>query len=358
MIHHSRLMALGTLAFGLALGAQAGPAQFSASFVWHAWGNDITNGTQYPYNEYVFSAQPLGHDCQSANPYTPNGSVAPRYCGPTTIQAGAPATGSGYLVTGGAGVGSPIGLARSTITASVTGFNPSYYPYLQSATSARFGNEAGTFFAGSGPAFGKGTIVKTGMGQTTGTWIIREGDRGFGGVMGLLGFLGSRSTKWVVPGKVGTYINTGGNWGMVTPIGRPQYATPTALTPMGKATNWKNPHTFTDAATNHVNSNMSTWIADTWGTPWTTGAATIYLLAGNFPMILRRSGHDTVTDGGVRNTQLVTPMLTHGIGTGYQNHTGQMGILTLRITPESGAILMLAAGVGVLLLMHRTIRRG
>lgn len=103
---------------------------------------------------------------------------------------------------------------------------------------------------------------------------------------------------------------------------------------------------------------MSTWIADTWGTPWTTGAATSYLLAGNFPMILRRSGHDTVTDGGVRNTQLVTPMLTHGIGTGYQNHTGQMGILTLRITPESGAILMLAAGVGVLLLMHRTIRRG
>ena len=57
---------------------QAGPALFSASFIMHAWGNEITSGTLYPYNSANWDAVPLGHDCQSAYPYTPNGASACR----------------------------------------------------------------------------------------------------------------------------------------------------------------------------------------------------------------------------------------------------------------------------------------
>jgi len=42
--------------------------------------------------------------------------------------------------------------------------------------------------------------------------------------MGLLGAFGAKA-KYVITGKVGTYVGTG-TWAMVDPLGRPQYATP------------------------------------------------------------------------------------------------------------------------------------
>jgi hypothetical protein len=358
MLHHTRAIAVGIFSLGLALGAQAGPAMFTASFIWNAWGNDITSGTVYPYNTNDWNAAPLGHDCQDAFPSTPNGAPNDRYCAKGIVQQGVPATGAGSLVTGGASVGGPIGLPQSAFSIITTGFLPTYYPYIQSHTYANLRNEPGAFFAGGGPAAGKGTHTKTGMGQTSGTWIIHEGARGFGGVMGLLGFYGAAHVKYVVPGKVGTYVNVPSDWNMVKPVGRVQFATPTSFTAMGKAINWNNPHTLTDSATNNVNGNMSTWVVGAWGTPWTTGAVTVYARAGIFPTILHRAGYDSVTSGGVRNIQLVTPTLTHWIGPGFQTHTAQIGILNLSITPEPGAILLLAAGAGVLVLLRRVGRRG
>lgn len=359
MLGHTRVIVVGIFVLGLALGAQAGPAMFSGSFIWHAWGNDVGTGTQYPYNTtyFTFIAAPIGHDCQDASRSTINGELNDRYCYPITRMIGAPATGSGYLLTGGATLGAPIGLPQSAISIVTTGFNATYYPYIQSHTYANIRNEAGTFFAGGGPAFGKGTHSHTGMGQTSGSWFIHEGDRGFGGVMGLLGFYGVAHAKYVVPGKSGTYVNSPSDWNMRTPIGRVQYATPTAFTPMGKASNWNNPHTLTDSATNNVNGNMSTWIVGGWGTPWTTGSLTLFAKAGIFTTILHRAGYDSVTAGGVRNIQLVTPTLTHWIGPGFQTHTGQIGILNLQITPEPGAILMFAAGGGLLALLYGVSRR-
>jgi len=357
MLRNTRAIALGIFALGLALGAQAGPALFSGSFIWNAWGNDITSGASYPYNTNTFNAAPIGHDCQHFSPYTANGEPSSRYCPLSVLREGVPATGSGYLVTGGATLGAPIGLAPSAITITVTGFNRTYYPYIQSWTYANIANDAGSFFAGGGPAFGKGTHIKTGMGQTSGTWIIHEGARGFGGVMGLLGWYGVKSAKYIVLGKVGTYVNLDSDWNQIKPVGRVQYATPTAFTPMGKASNWLNPHTLTSAATNNVNGNMSTWVVDGWGTPWTTGSLTVYARGGYFTTILHRAGYDSVTSGGVRNIQLVTPTLTHWIGPGFQAHTGQIGMLTLQITPEPEAILMLAAGGGILALLYGVSRR-
>jgi hypothetical protein len=341
---------------GIASGAQAGPAMFSASMIMPAFGNDTVSGTVYPYNQYVWIGMPIGHDCQDASPNTPNGATNTRYCPNSVIQAGSPATGSGYLVTGGATVGAPVGLPQSAFSVDVTGFNRTYYPYLQSHTYGNFVNYAGTFLAGSGPAFGKGTHTHSGMGQQSGQWYIHEGARGFGGVLKLLGAVGVKHFKWVLPGKVGTYSNTSGNWQMVTALGRDQYATVYSITAMGK-TNWFNPHTGTEDYLNNVNGNTSRLAIRAIGTRWTTGSVTLFAKAGYLATVFRKAGFDTVTEGGVRNIQLVTPNLVHWVGPGSQTHTGHIAILTMQITPEPGAILLLAAGGGVLALLYRANSR-
>jgi hypothetical protein len=351
-------IALGVFAIGIALSAQAGPAMFNASFIMRAFGNDITSGTTYPYNQEVWSAVPLGRDCQSADPYTVNGAPATRYCGSTTMMQGRPATGSGYLVTGGVTTGGPVGLPSSAFSVVTRGFLPTYYPYLQTHTYADFRNAAGTFFAGSGPAAGLGSVTHSGMGQQSGQWTITEGKNGLGGTLRILGKFGAHS-QYVITGKVGTYEGTG-SWIMVPPLGRPQYATPMSYTPMGKTTNWYNPITLPLIYVNNLNGNISTTLGRATGTEWTTGAVSVYALPGGFPTILIDSGFDTATGTGttrVRNIQLVTPVITHWIGPGFQGHNAHIGILTLQITPEPGEVLLVVAGAGLLLLLYRANRR-
>jgi len=329
---------------------------FAASMIMDAFGNDVTSGTAYPYNTLITVGMPLGHNCQDASPATPNGELNSRYCPREVLRAGYPATGSGYLVAGGATVGAPIGLPQSAFAVDVTGFNRTYYPYLQSHTYADFVNAAGSFFAGAGPAAGKITHTHSGMGQLTGKWVIHEGDQGFGGVLGLLGALGAQHVKWIVPGKIGTYSNTSGNWDMITALGREQYATATGVTAMGK-TLWMNPHIVTLTYVNNFNGNTSRINGRATGTPWTTGSVTLYAQAGYFQTVLHRGGYDISTSGGARNIQLVTPNLVHWIGPGTQTHVGHIGVLTLEIVPEPGAILMLAGGGGILALLYRASRR-
>jgi hypothetical protein len=329
---------------------------FDASFIFHAWGNDITSGTAYPYNEAGITAAPLGYDCQDDAPYSVNGAPNLRYCSPAIISKGHPVTGMGTLVSGSAVVGGPVGLPQSAFaTVGLTGFLATYYPYLQSNTYATIANEAGNFFAGGGPA-AAGTITKTGMGQTTGSWIIspRAGGNALGGTLGLLGRYGAIG-KYVVPGKVGTYLGTS-SWAIIPPMGRPQSQTIIGYTPMGKI-KWANPFTKTDVWVNNYNGNTSVLAARGTASPWTTGTVGAYARAGVFQTVLKRTGFDTVTSGGVRNIQLVTPTLTHWIGPGFQTHTAQIGILSLTITPEPEAILMLAAGGALLALLFRVSRR-
>jgi hypothetical protein len=357
LVRTIKLLAIGLCALGFGLSAQAGPAMFNASFIMHAWGNDVTSGVAYPYNDYVFTAAPLGHDCQDAGQYTVNGATNSRWCSDAIFSVGVPATGTGTLTASSSTVltpGATVALPTSAITADITGFLPTYYPYLQSNTYANFQNEAGTFFAGGGPA-ATGTITKTGMGQLSGTWVIKPGKNAFGGVMGLLGNYGAIA-KYVVSGKAGTYEGTG-TWAMVPEMGREQSVTPIGYSAMGKTTAWQNPWEKTNTYINNLNSNASALQARGTGSPWTTGTVTVLAKAGVFQTILKRTGHDTVTSGGARNIQLVTPTLTHWIGPGYQTHTGQIGILNLTITPEPEVLLLFAAGGGLLALLYRTSRR-
>jgi hypothetical protein len=350
----SRSLSLAVLSLPLCIAAQAGPAMFQASFIMHAVGNDTTTGTGFPLNTYLFKALPMGRGCSRETPYTHNGAPLPGYCGPTTLQYGQPATGNGELLASPA-VAAPLALPQSAFGVTTIGLFWPYYPYLQSLTYATFVNAAGIFLVGGGPGAGNGTLIHTGKGHQQGSWIIREGRNGFGGAMGLLGRFGLRD-KYILSGRVGTYVGSMSR-NMIAALGRSQYATPIGVTPMGKTTAWQNPYANTGMFTNNVNGNVRSVYARGTGTPWTTGSVTVYATQGDFTTILHRAGHDTTTPGGVRNLQLVTPALTHWVSPGFQDHTGHIGILKLQITPEPGALLLLAAGAGALALLRRAYRR-
>jgi hypothetical protein len=56
------------------------------------------------------------------------------------------------------------------------------------------------------------------------------------------------------------------------------------------------------------------------------------------------------------NIQLVTPSLTHWLSPGWNSHTAQLGMLTIRV-PEPNAALLLVSGGGVLGLLYLVSRR-
>jgi hypothetical protein len=303
------------LTLGLVSSAHAGATMFQASFIMHAFGNDVTSGATYPYDTDVFFALPLGHNCQDPSRYTTNGTYpAPHYCYPATLQAGRPATGSGTLSVG---TGSPasIMLPQSAIGITTLGFRPLHPNYLQSDTYATLVNASGAFFDGGGP----GSILRyygCGPGPTLCPMVIHNGAHQFGGAMALLGRLGGY-VKYVAPGHDGTYAWIS-SWNMIKALGR-SWFDPT------------NPYTNTGMWSNAVAGKKGTTTKYGKGTLWTTGRVAV---------------------GGLGNIQLVTPGLTRWGMPFENNRTGHIGILTIQV-PEPHAMLLLAAGLGCLVVFYR-----
>jgi hypothetical protein len=339
------------LVLGLGANARAGPAMFqvsfSASFIMHYGGSDATTGSAFPSSIYTFSAVPLGYECYNYR-RTTIGKVTPprpRYCPLSVLHKGHPATGVGTLAEG-SGATPSIPLQQSAFRVTTTGLLLGYsYGGFVSHTYATFVNAAGAFFAGGGPAasgMGNGQVTHVAPSPRLGSWIIRQGKHGFGGALGLLGRAGA---TWSSGFSHGVSSGTT-SWNMIRALGRgaadPDHTfTNTGMfrAPFGKT------GTFTKVAT---------------GTPWTTGSVTLYIkndnVIGVFSSTMRRAGYDNRTSMGIGNIQLVTPSLTHW-SRGFWN-TGHIGILKLEIAPEPHAMLLLAAGVGVLMLLRRASRRG
>jgi hypothetical protein len=355
---------------------------FAASFIFHAWSNDISSGTADPYLDKYFSAVPLGRDCLYEEPYTRHGATNTRYCTPGVVMHGHPAIGKIYTSWGrgvapsrSIGNGTPpkitmqqsdFTIALSTFFTSSTqawgqgnccrGFYPTAYPlYCQSFTYARFVNAAGSFFKNGGAAAGAGynnRTLTTTMAQ--GTWRIRAGKNAFGGAMALLGKYGANVWRGSTYSYGGSW-HAISSWPMVPPLGRPLYNTIIGYTTTGGKL-YQNPYSKT---------NKWYWLSGTLpattitavgsGTLWTTGQVGVIALTGNYYTSLWRTGYDNRTAGGKGNIQLVTPTLTHWPN--WHNHTAQTGILTIQV-PEPGAVLLLAAGAGVLAVLQRTSRRG
>jgi hypothetical protein len=339
---------------------------FEASFILHAFGNDVTTGTASPYTSNSWTALPLGYDCQHWEPYTVNGGPSTRYCSPAKWQRGHPPPGRW---TRSVATGTPLQITLQQSDFGIHLGTPwTTYPwgqgnccrgmirvsyYLQSTTYATFANAAGSFFAGGGVAADAGYVNRTAMtGMTAGTWWIRAGAKAFGGVMGLLGKFGARG-KYTITGKTGTYVGVS-SWNMIPALGRPQFNTVIGYTVMG-APRYQNPFTETDMwykTTPKGTVKVDTFLGVGTGTLWTTGQVGAFVRTGAYYTSFWRTGFDTLTPGGARNIQLVTPGLTHWQSRGSTEHTAHIGILNLRVTPEPGRFALLALGLGVLLALR------
>jgi hypothetical protein len=343
--------------------AQAGPAMFRASFIFHARGNDISGGIVTPYISNDWTALPLGYDCQHASPTT---TYDPRYCTPAIRQRGHPATGSWTRTLLTTGTPRSLTLMQSDFgVAGVTGFRPTFTPYLQSFTYATFVNAAGSFFAGGGAAAGTGYNNRWySPGGYFGTWHIRAGKNAFGGAMGLLGKLGAQGDWSPAGGQSPLTLYSGlSSWAMVPVIGRTLYNTIIGTTTMGKSL-YQNPYIKTDmwyafstiTPMGLMSTYTRTFTAIGSGTLWTTGQVGNFAKSGFYPTSAWRTGYDNRTAGGLGTIRLVTPTLVHWLSSGFDSHTAQIGMLTIRV-PEPGAVVLLAAGVGVLVVLRRSSRR-
>jgi len=347
----SLVIAAAILTLGVGSAAQAGTAMFQASFIVHAFGNDVTTGANSPFNTSVFTPMPLG--TTGCAPYYGPYSASYHHCLPVS-QRGQSATGTGLISVATTGTGpAPIALPQSAFGVTTMGFWPINVPTEYYTTYATFVNAAGSFFAGGGPT--TYSFTSSISGTTQGRWVIQPGPNRFGGKLGLLGRLGA---WWVFDyggvSLTGHWTPDTGHWNPFT--GRSSW---NMIKAMGRGSGDPD-HTYTNTGMfyNLARTQTITYTAIGRGTHWTTGSVTVSVPLGTWMTIFRRAGHDTTTPGGARNIQLVTPALTHWIGTGSvpNNFTGHIGVLTLQV-PEPHAVLLLAAGAGALLLLRRSSRR-
>jgi hypothetical protein len=298
----------------------------------------------------MFVALPLGYDCQDRSPYTWSGAPEDHYCGDTTLQKGHPVTGTGTLGLGQGAV-RPVLVPQSAFGVSgVTGYlREYYYRYWERQTYATFANAAGTFFAGGGPAAGRGT--RSHVGPWPVSWVVREGEHGFGGTLALLGKLGAIKSWGYASNGSGPWVGTS-SWNMIPALGRSP-ADPS------------NPYTNSGILINTQSRPTPSWTSwTTWtitkrgtGTPWTTGSVTLYAASRRHKTTLRRSGYDNRNASGSGTIQLVTPVLTHWTGPG-RPHTGHIAILKIQIVPEPSALLLFAVGASALAVLRKVSRRG
>jgi hypothetical protein len=102
---------------------------------------------------------------------------------------------------------------------------------------------------------------------------------------------------------------------------------------------------------------VTTILAVGFGTLWTTGQVGNFAIDGAYATSLWRTGYDNRNESGIGAIQLVTPTLTFWLSPGWNTNTAQVGLLTIHV-PEPGAMLLLAAGAGALVVLRGMSRRG
>ena len=329
------------LTLGFVSSAQAGPKMFSGSLIFHS-GNDLTTGASYPSTAYILSVYPLGAFC---NPMVAGGMS----CGTATLNQGAPLTGNGTVSVTGPAPASftiPSNQLFRTTSGSVSPLYPTTAFFKTYATLA---NAKGVFGPSGGP--GSFTFSPTvGLGMTK--VAVSAGSNQFGGVMRLLGSLSA------VGGFAGAYNTSYGGTVSYTvmvffpTVGATIAGGPYAITAMLPAVYTGMARFHTPGSANYYYSPSTSTAGVATGFPWTTGRVSVSAIGdiGYFPEILARSGYDNRTPSGAGRIQLVTPQLTHWTGGG---HSGQIAILRLEFVPEPSRWLLLAAGLGCLVVLYR-----
>jgi hypothetical protein len=397
-----RRAALASLALLGLLGwvspAQAGLKLYSGSLQFHAFGNTViftfspptTGGEPLPtYTMSSFYAIPLGYFCNHQNPthFVSMGSVltgsrfistaypAPHStqamdCSATTKKRGAPIVGSGTASTFStplAPSAPAIRLPGGAIYGSASGSKGYRAPYVYWLTGAALGTGSGTLHPNGGPGR---TYLSRGAGRISGFAGIypRAEGRQFGGTLRLLGQV--RSTLFFYSPSQGGAFGSSIGWGAeqagasargyecwIGVGGSPASgACPSALT-----NRWTRTDGYRQRAYKTTGLPVtSTTMAYIDAFRWTTGLVVASGLRGAYPTLIARSGYDNRTPMGSGTIQLVTPHLVNWIQsdcpfpdcTLRSETTASIAILRLQFVPEPRAVLLLAAGVGVLAVLR------
>jgi hypothetical protein len=347
------------------------------------------------YTRSSFYAIPIGHFCNYQNPtrfvsmgtiYTGTRFISTAYpsprstlamnCSPTTKQQGAPITGSGTASTFTTSVvpsAPAIHLAGGAVYDTVSGSLGYHTPYMYWVTYAALGTGTGTLSPGGGP--GRTYISRGGTGRVSGFAGIypRPGGHQFGGSARLLGALHAAQFFYdpSYGGRFGASVRglfeqAGASargydcWVAAGPSPTPN-ACPSVAT-----NNW----TWTDGYRNKAYTTGGLPLTGTTRVyvdafPWTTGLVVVSGVRGAYPTVIVRSGYDNRTPMGSGAIQLVTPHLVNWIqpdcpfsGCSLRSETtASIAILRLQFVPEPHAVLLLAVGAGVLVLLRRVNRR-
>jgi len=317
--------------------AASGVKMYQGNLSLHFFGNDTTTQPYPPYNAYVFTALPLGANC---NPYRKGGT----FCTPATLQVGAPLTGSG-TATLGKGAPPRIGLPPSGLGRITSGsFFPKYGIYTK--TYANLVNAGGYFLPGGGP--GAVTYTVTPSFPYFGVKIVpTPGKNQFGGVMRLL--------KGAPSGGLGSKVKYSGGYTVNFPT--------LGVTRVGATSMGGYPQVgFVTGTVSHstMTSVMDYPSGSVRGWPWTTGMVRVFAYGDKlaypyyyFPEDLSRTGYDNRTSQGEGTIQLVTPHLIKWLPPSLGMQWGAIAVLRLQFAPEPSSGLALLAGAGLLGVLYR-----
>ncbi len=379
--------ALALVVIGISGTAQAAVRMYSGSLIIHAFGNDTSTGSTFPYSKAIVTGIPLAGNCNTAPYHTHETITLPTYptsasptqaivftipkyggaipdidtngdmipdvvsgCQAATLAEGDPLTGSGSNLTTGmiSTVRTSLNprgftLPKSALAKVASGSAAVYSPFLFSLHYGDLKNEAGVF----GKNLGDGTIptITRGSGAVRASVRQTAGKNKFGGVMRLLGtysshegyfYNGSISVArytWLFnylgdaePQGTSVGVVTGGH---VVSASRPDHD------------HYANPHTQ-----NYVYAEVF---------KWTTGIVRV-TATGFFPTVLERNGFDNRTGRGAGQVQMVSPMLTHWVGAG-ETRSSSIGVMKLTFAPEPEQGMVLGAGAAVLGLLFRSTRK-
>ena len=364
---------VAALVASLATGAQAGTRLYSGSLIIEAFGNDTTDGNQPPFQTFVRVGIPLTGNCNTA-PYhaketlmftsvgspprnrgpsrsrpmvgaVPQGTATPPVgCGDATVAAGDPLTGSGAAATSGSTstTRTPMNPRAFTLPASDLSKVKSgasfelYGVYRWEVHFADLRNATGMFAKSGGD--GSFALQRGPVGNPHRRVNQTAGSNQFGGVMRMLGFYGDNEGYYFDPGNV-TSVFIFSDWLFEYVGGGSLYSS------MGEL--YGSPARATHYGYTRDSGSPVTSIVYAEFFKWTTGMVTVEANQGTFPTHQVRTGYDNRTAMGSGVIQMVSPMLTHWVGSG-ESSTAEIGVLRLTFAPEPSEWMMLAGGVSLL----------
>ena len=334
------LQAIAALVLALSLGvpASAGPAMFQASLDILWIGTNTGPGGVTARHFHL----PLDVNC---NPYFPGGIT----CEPATVENGVPLTGSGTATVIGSAPAA-FALPKGAIARSFSGAFPTLHPtYLGSFVNGQLYNDSVVTPAGGAgffsPGAGAGSLMHIYSPSSHGVARIIAGARHFGGGMGLLGEVSLFRDLYFTPPVLGSVpIVTGFGAVGITPV-------------IGRS------NATTASTARHVlyyergRYRSAAYAVVATGFRWTTGAVYAYDAVGRYASRFSLAGYDNRTPMGLGTIQLVTPFLAHWAMSPAPDHLAGVASLRIHFAPEPHAALLLAAGVGLLAALRRSLRR-